>query len=104
MMITVQVVYWRDIPAQVKVKGGRERATRPLTDRFQIVIDRAAMRAGLFNTDDYLEAWRTVDLPAREGEPQAVADAIAGELEAAYSADRLEELGQSGGIDAGAKA
>jgi cvfA/B/C family virulence factor len=96
-MNTVQVVYWRDIPAQVKVKAGRERATRPLSDRFQIMIDRAAMRAGLFNTDDYLEAWRTVDLPAREGEPQAVADAVAGELEADYPDDRLEELAIQGG-------
>ena len=96
-MNTVQVVYWRDIPAQVKVKAGRARATRPLTDRFQIMIDRAAMRAGLFNTDDYLEAWRTVDLPAREGEPQAVADAVAGELEADYPDDRLEKLAIQGG-------
>jgi hypothetical protein len=96
-MITVQVVYWRDIPAQVKVRAGRERATRPLSDRFQIMIDRAAMRAGLFNTDDYLEAWRTVDLPAREGEPQAVADAVAAELEAEYPDDRLEKLATEGG-------
>ena len=98
-MVTVQIVYWRDIPAQVKVKLGRERATRPLSDRFQIVIDRAAMRAGLFNTDDYLEAWRTVDLPGRDGEPQTVAEAVAAEFEAAYSDERLEKLGIQGGLE-----
>ena len=100
-MTTVQIVYWRDIPAQVKVKVGRERATRPLSDRFMIAIDRAAMRAGMINTDDYLSAWRTADASEREGELQAVADAVAAELEAAYSEDRLEQLGQACGLEAG---
>jgi hypothetical protein len=98
-MTTIQIVYWRDIPAQVKVKSGRVRASRQLTDRFQIVIDRAAMRSGLFNTDDYLNAWRTVDAPERDGEPEAVAEAVAAELEASYPDARLDELGAKGGLE-----
>ncbi len=101
-MTTIQVVYWRDIPAQVKVKSGRVRAARQLSDRFQVAIDRAAMRAGLFNTDDYLNYWRTADLPEREGvaeaAPEAVAEAVAAELEAAYPDARLAELGDKGGL------
>ena len=96
-MTTIQIVYWRDIPAQVKVKAGRVRVSRQLTDRFQIAIDRAAMRAGLFNTDDYLAAWHNVEAPEREGEPEAVAEAVAAELEASYSDARLETLGNQGG-------
>jgi cvfA/B/C family virulence factor len=96
-MPTIQVVHWRDIPAQVKVKAGRVRATRQLSDRFQIAIDRAAMRSGLFNTDDYLNHWRTVDVPERDGEPEAVAEAVAAELEASYPDARLDELGTKGG-------
>jgi hypothetical protein len=96
-MTTIQIVYWRDIPAQVKVKAGRVRASRQLSDRFQIAIDRAAMRAGLFNSDDYLNAWRTVDAPERDGEPQAVAEAVAAELEAGYPDARLDNLGTRGG-------
>ncbi|MEP7359369.1 MAG: virulence factor [Anaerolineales bacterium] len=103
-MTTVQIVYWRDIPAQVKVKAGRERATRPLSDRFMIAIDRAAMRAGLINTDDYLSAWRNADAPERAGELQTVAEAVASEIEAAYTEKRLEQLEQAGGVEAASAA
>jgi hypothetical protein len=96
-MAAVQIVYWRDIPAQVKARAGRVRASRQLTDRFQIMIDQAAMRAGLFNSDDYLEAWRTAEAPEREGDPEAVAEAVAAELEAAYSDEHLEQLAAQGG-------
>lgn len=92
-----QIVYWRDIPAQVKVKSGRARTGKELSERFQVFIDRAAMRAGLFNTDDYLAEWRTSDPVERKGEPEAVAAAVAAELEAAYPDSRLETLVLNGG-------
>lgn len=92
-----QIVFWRDIPAQVKVKAGRERAGKPLSERFQVFIDRAAMRAGLFNTDDYLAEWHTSEAVEREGTPEAVAEAVAAELEAAYTDERLEQITQNGG-------
>jgi hypothetical protein len=97
MLSSYQIVYWRDIPAQVKVKAGRTRAARQLSERFQVNIDRAAMRAGLFNTDDYLNEWRTAEAVERDGEPEAVAEAVAAELEAAYSDERLEKLVQNSG-------
>lgn len=96
-MTTYQIVYWRDIPAQVKVGSGRQRAARQMSLRFQEAIDRAAMRSGLFNTDDYLAEWRTGTPEEREGEPEAVAEAVAAEIEAAYDAQRLEALAISGG-------
>jgi Virulence factor len=98
-MTTIQIVYWRDIPAQVKVKAGRGRASRQLSERFQEAIDRAAMRSGLFNTDDYLNHWRNADVPERDGEPEAVAEAVAAELEASYPDARLDELGAKGGLE-----
>jgi hypothetical protein len=97
MMSVYQIVYWRDIPAQVKVRSGRARAGKELSERFQVYIDRAAMRAGLFNTDDYLAEWRTSDPVEREGEPEAVAAAVAAELEAAYPDSRLEALVEKAG-------
>lgn len=97
MTTTYQIVYWRDIPAQVKVRAGRARAGKQLSDRFQVFIDRAAMRSGLFNTDDYLNEWRTSEAQEREGEPDAVAEMVAAELEAAYTDARLEQLATAGG-------
>jgi hypothetical protein len=96
-MTTYQIVYWRDIPAQVKAKAGRTRVGKQLSERFQVYIDRAAMRSGLFNTDDYLNEWRTSEAQEREGEPDAVAEEVAAELEAAYPDARLEQLVTTGG-------
>ena len=50
-MAQLTVVYWRDIPAQVIVKKGRESAKIQLNERFEKAIDRAAMRANLRDTD-----------------------------------------------------
>ena len=91
-MATYQIVYWRDIPAQVKTKAGRERAAKQLTDRFQIAIDDAAMRAGVVGTDEYLAEWRSSEAQEREGGPLAVAESVAAELEAAYTDERLKTL------------
>lgn len=51
------VIWWRDIPAQVVARHGRERAVTELPDRFQKAIDAAAMRGGMAGTDAYLEQW-----------------------------------------------
>ena len=98
-MAQVIVISWRDIPAQVLVKAGRASAKRQLGDRFQEAIDMAAMRAGLRDTDGYLEAWR-------RGEPQACGDDLDAEaaawatrLEQDYPDARLAELVRTGGLE-----
>lgn len=95
--ISYQIVYWRAIPAQVKVKVGRERLSRPLSDRFQVAIDEAAMRAGMIGTDDYLAEWRTSDAQEKDGEAESVAATVVAELEAAYPDDRLKMLVENWG-------
>jgi hypothetical protein len=96
-MTAIQVVYWRDIPAQVKARVGRMRATRPLAERFQESIDAAAMRAGVSQSDAYLAEWRTVELAEREGDPASLVEALVAELESAYPAERLQTLVDGGG-------
>ena len=96
-MAQLIVVYWRDIPAQVIVKRGRETAKRQLAERFEKAIDRAAMRAGLRDTDSYLAEWRRAD-PVTCGEDlEAEATSAAGKLEADYSDERLKQLVEAGG-------
>ncbi|MDZ7829924.1 MAG: virulence factor [Halofilum sp. (in: g-proteobacteria)] len=91
-------VYWRDIPAQVIAKRGRESARTMLSDRFQQAIDRAAMRAGKGGTDAYLEEWRRESESCGE-DLQAAADAAAAEFEARYSDADLDALAKARGID-----
>ena len=100
MTVKVQVIYWRDIPAQIKVRtADRQRFSRPLPERFAVAIDEAAMRGGLTGSDDYLAQWRTTDWQNQEGEVDAVADALVTELNDAYPPARLRTLIQQFGIE-----
>jgi len=80
-MGSLTVISWRDIPAQVVVKRGRESAKVQLSQRFQEAVDRAAMRAGKGSSDAYLADWQ-------RSAPRAVGDDLA--AEAAAEAARLE--------------
>lgn len=92
MNLTYQILYWRDIPAQVKVRSGRERIARSLSPRFQEAIDEAAMRARTTDSDEYLEDWRSTEWQAGEGDPNIFADSQVAEIEAAYPPERLDTL------------
>jgi hypothetical protein len=99
MTTKYQIIFWRDIPAQVKVKVGRKRTGRPLSNRFPVAIDEAAMRAGLTNSADYLAQWRNGEWLERDGELEVVADTLLAELEAAYSPERLRTLIEQHGFE-----
>lgn len=96
-MAELIVVSWRDIPAQVIVKAGRRTARRALSDRFQEAIDRAAMRAGLRDTDAYLGEWRRTSAAAGGDDVEAEAERAAARLESDYPPERLRELVANGG-------
>ena len=71
-MARYQILYWKDIPAQVRVFPDTGRPlSRQLPDRFQQEIDARAMSEGLAGTDDYLAQWHWSEkmerpLPAEE--------------------------------------
>ena len=94
------VISWRDIPAQVIVKRGREAAKVQLSPRFQEAVDRAAMRAGKGSSDAYLADWaRSAPRPCGD-ELAAEAAAEAARLEARYTDEDLERLIRAKGVDA----
>ena len=84
-MASVQVLYWHDIPVQVRASAGRERRSVSLSDRFQEAVDRAAMIVGVIDSDDYTDLYAWGDPQEREGSPQEAAQAVAAELEAQYA-------------------
>ena len=99
-MAKLTVVYWRDIPAQVIVKAGRQTAKRQLDVRFEKAIDRAAMKAKLRDTDSYLAEWRRGE-PVDCGEDlDAEAGRAAARLESEYDDARLGRMIRNGGLDA----
>ena len=68
--MTVQVLYWQDVPSLVKAPDGTK---RQLPDSFQQEIDRRAMEQGLTGSDAYLEQWHWEEA---EGTLDEVADAL----------------------------
>jgi hypothetical protein len=97
-MPTLSIISWRDIPAQVVVKRGRESAKVQLSARFQEAVDRAAMRAGKGSSDAYLADWKR-----SEGRPcgedlQAEAAAEAARIEASFTDEQLEALIRAKGL------
>ena len=96
-MATLTVLYWRDIPAQVVAKEGRNVAKRQLDPRFEKAIDRAAMRAGLRDSDSYLAEWRRGTPEPCGDDLAAEAEAAARGIEAGYDEARLRALVESGG-------
>ena len=100
-MASLIIISWRDIPAQVIVKRGRETAKVQLSARFQEAVDRAAMRAGKGSSDAYLADWKRSE-PRTCGEDiQAEAATEAARIEASFSDAALEALIRAKGLAAG---
>jgi hypothetical protein len=76
-------------------EGGRS-ARAQLSDRFQLAIDAAAMKAGLVGSDAYLEEWRRETRPCGDDLEAEVA-AEAERLEAAFPRETLLALTRAGG-------
>ncbi len=91
-MAQYQITYWREFPAMVTAREGRRRVKVELPPRFQTAIDEAAMRLGLIGSDEYLQLWRRSEWMTREGSPEEVAQAVAAELEATYSRERIRRM------------
>lgn len=93
------LVFWRDIPAQVLVKRGRERGKAILSHRFQAAIDRAAMRAGKGGSEEYLADWRReASAVSSTLSPQQLADELAVGLEEKFSDEDIKQLVKNKGL------
>jgi hypothetical protein len=95
-MATFVVVSWKGIPTVVEAQEGTDSVSRPLTERFQALVDAVAMMQGLADSDAYLEAWRRSEPVVRAGSAAEVADAVAQELE-----DRFVEFAQAAFVTKG---
>ena len=82
-MATYAILYWQEIPSQIKAEDDLDTVTLQLDPRFMERIDRLAVQRGLQGTDDYLEQWRWSEPQERDGSAEDVANAVKRELEAA---------------------
>ena len=81
-MATYKVLYWQEIPSQIKAEDDMDDVTVPMPDSFQERIDLMAARRGLQDADSYLAQWKWSEEEDREGSAEDVAAAVKAELEA----------------------
>jgi hypothetical protein len=81
---TYELIVWRSIPAVVEARDQAGVVSRPLSDKFHMLIDSVAMQLGLEDSAAYLEQWSRSAPAERSGSAREVADAVAEELEASF--------------------
>jgi hypothetical protein len=98
MGATLTVIWWRDIPAQVIARDGRRASKIVLHPRFQVAIDRAAVRSDRREMNAYIAEWRKEQRRCGD-DLEREAREEADRLEARYTKERLNELVAAGGVD-----
>jgi len=81
---TYEIIAWKSIPAVIEARDERDTVTHQLSDRFQQLIDSAAMQLGIHGSDAYLELWSRSEPRERAGSAAEVAAAVAQEIEARF--------------------
>ena len=81
-MATYKILFWQEIPTQIKAEDDVEDVTMMLDDKFMAQVDILAAKRGLQSTDDYLAQWKWSEEQQREGSAHEVAEALKAELEA----------------------
>ena len=83
-MALYQILFWQDIPSQVKAWDDFDEVKLELPLRFTARIDDSAQKQGLTKADDYLAQWKWSDEQERAGAAAEVAEAVKRELEERY--------------------
>jgi 5-methyltetrahydrofolate--homocysteine methyltransferase len=78
-----QILYWQDIPSEVKAWDDFDEVKLSLPEKFVVRIDASAQRQGLISQDAYSAHFRWGDITERAGSPREVAEAMCQELTAA---------------------
>ncbi len=86
-MAKVQVMYWQEIPSLVEAKDENGTHKVQLSEKYQALIDFAAMKRKLDGSDDYLMQWHREAAEDRDGSAVDVAEAVAAEWE-----DKFEDM------------
>ena len=76
-----KVLYWQEVPTQIRAEDETEDVTLMLDQRFMTQVDLLAAKRGLQSTDDYLAQWKWSEEAEREGSAREVAEALKAELE-----------------------
>jgi hypothetical protein len=80
-MANYKILYWQEIPTQIKAEDDEDEITLPLDPRFLELIDVLAAKRGLQQSDSYLAQWKWGEEQERPGSAHDVAHNLKAELE-----------------------
>ena len=83
-MATYQILFWQDLPSQIRAWDDADDVNLELGPRFMARIDQSAQLKGLTGADEYLAQWHWSEEQERKGTAQEVAQALQKELEARF--------------------
>ncbi|MEJ2512298.1 MAG: virulence factor [Anaerolineales bacterium] len=84
-MAKYKVLYWYDIPLQVRAEDKDGRVNRQLPERFQLAVDEVAMAAKMISDDNYTAGFQWQSAQDKEGSAKDVAEAVIAELDAQFA-------------------
>lgn len=83
-MATYHILYWQEIPSLVEARDENESHKIQLSQKYQALIDQAAMVRKFAGSDSYLEQWNKGKAETRSGSAKDVARQVAAELESRF--------------------
>jgi len=84
-MAKYRILYWHDIPSQIRVEDEEGRVSKQLPERFQLAIDDAAMRSKSIDEDSYMAGFQWSEEMDRPGTAEVVSAQLLEELDQQYS-------------------
>jgi len=76
-----QILYWQDLPSEVKAWDDFDEIKINLSPRFAEMIDASAQKQGFIQADSYMSHLRWSEESERAGTPREVAESVKKELE-----------------------
>lgn len=83
-MAQYKILYWHDIPSQIRVEDEDGRVSKQLPARFQEAIDSAAMKAKAIDDNSYMAGFRWSEDKERPGAAAVVAAQLLEEFDHNY--------------------
>jgi hypothetical protein len=93
-MATYKILYWQEVPSQVKADDGLDEVTLPMPARFMEEIDLLAAKRKLQSADDYLAQWHWSEEMERDGSAEDVASAVVSQLDSQWDSPSSSVSGQ----------
>lgn len=84
-MANYKVLYWYDIPVQVRGEDHDGRVNLQLPERFQLAVDEVAMATKMISDDNYTDGFQWHSAQEKEGTAKDVTESVVAELDAQFA-------------------